>query len=184
MPFYKSKLRRNTIMKLFRTLAVFLALLIPAFAATQTLQNVTVDAPVTLTTDGPETSTTTSGNSAGSHYTRTNYMGEQSNGDIYMVNFGKYPFQLATTTNDDMTQAFIEGVPGSKVLNSRATTFAGLDARSTVLELVQDGRTMRIFLIVTHRGDTAYIFAFGTFMDTQGTDNAVVARFFANASIN
>jgi hypothetical protein len=171
-------------MKLFRTLAVFFALLIPAFATTQTLQNVTVDAPVTLTTTGSETGTTTAGNSAGSHYTRTNYTGEQSNGDVYMVNLGKYPYQLAATTNEDMTQAFIAGVPNSKVLNSRATTLSGLDAQATVLELTDNGRVMRIFVIVTHRGDTAYILAFGTYMDTQGTDNAVVARFFANASIN
>ena len=167
-------------MKLFRTFAVFFALLIPAFAATQNLQNLTVDAPVTLTTKGPETRTVASGE----HYTQTNYSGELGNGDIYMVSIGKYPFQLASTTNDDMTQAFIAGVPNSKVLNSRATALSGLPAQATVLELVDNGRTMRIFLIVTYRGDTAYIIAFGTWMDTQGTDKDVVARFFSNISIN
>lgn len=170
-------------MKLFRTLAVFavfFALLIPAFAATQTLQNVTVDAPVTLTTEGPKTSTTT----AGASYTATNYTGAQPNGDTYMVGVAKYPFQLASTSNDDFTQAFIAGVPNSKVLNSRAVTLSGLPAQATVLESVSDGRTIRIYAIVTYRGDTAYVIAFATFMDTQGTDNAVVARFFSNVSIN
>lgn len=166
--------------KITRILSIFVLIVGAAFASTQQLQNVTVDAPLVLTTTGPETGTI----AAGATYTRTTYMATASNDDTYLVAVAQYPFQLANTTLDDFTKGFVGALGDNvKVLSSIDVTVSGLPAKSTAVELIKNGRAIRFFIVVTYRGNTGYIIAFGTWMDTQGTDPAVVKQYFQSISI-
>ena len=167
-------------MKLYRILAVALLLVAGAFAATKNYSGAVVDAPVVLTTTGPTSGTTTHGQP----YTATTYSATLANDDIYMVSVNSYGFQVVEGDLDKAVNAFAaaDGVNG-KILNNVTTSVSGHAARSAVIESVQGKRTLRFFLLVTYRGNVAYMYLFGTWMDTDGTDKEAVKTFFTSASI-
>ena len=165
-------------MKLFRSLAVLVLLVSAAFASTQTFKGATVDAPVALTTKGPESGTT----AEGAAYTRTTYAGELANEDIYAVAIASYPFQLAATTPKDTADGFVRGIGGGAVISQQAITVSNQPALSTVVDKDVNGRTLRFFIVTSYRGSTAYVFIFTTWLDTPGTDKDAVKQFFLSIS--
>jgi hypothetical protein len=142
-------------------------------------QGFTVDAPMTLTTTGPETRTTHEGRP----YTQTIYRGSLPNGDSYSVAVAEYSFQV---TNEDLDRA-IEGFRAA--FNGTVTkTFdlqvSGQPAKGAIIETQQNGRMLRFAFMVTYRGNKAFMFAFGTWLDTQGTNMEDVKTFFSSARLN
>jgi hypothetical protein len=165
-------------MKILRSLIVIMLLTTAVFAATKNYSGAIADAPVVLTTDGPSADTT----NEGQPFTITMYTASLQNDDTYMVGVSKYGFNLTDADLDRATQGFTNSLNG-KVLSQNRITISGQAAESSVVESVRNNRTLRMFLVVTFRGNTAYMFVFGTWMDTQGTDNAAVKTFFTSASL-
>ena len=168
-------------MKLNRILIVLLLLVTAAFASTQTNQGVTVDAPVALATKGPEAGTT----KYGKPYTITIYSASLANDDTYMLSVNEYGFQLDPSADPArMTEGFAsaKGVEGT-IRSRKDVVVAGLPAESAVIDSVQDGRTLRFLVVSTVKGNKGYMFLFGTWMDTTGTDNEAVVKFFKSITI-
>lgn len=166
--------------KATRILAVLVLLVTAAFASTQTKQGTTFDAPIVLTTNGPEAATTTQGKP----FTETIYGGTLQNDDAYMVAVCEYGFQLDSNDLGRMTDGFAtaKGVDGT-ILSRRGTTVSGLPAEASVIDSKQGNRTLRFFLVTTVKGNKAYLYLFGTWMDTQGTDTDAVKTFFESIAI-
>jgi hypothetical protein len=138
-----------------------------------------VDSPVTLKTDGPMAGTT----HENKPFTETLYAASLANDDTYMVGVSEYTFQV---TNDDLGRG-IEGFRnsiGGTVDSSNATTVSGYPATIALISATQGGRPMHFALLITYRGNKAYMFVFGTFIDTQSTDVDAVKRFFNSAALN
>jgi hypothetical protein len=139
----------------------------------------TVDAPVTLTTDGPTQGTTNQGRP----FTQTTYAGGLPNDDTYMVSVCDYGFALSDADLDRGTDGFAGGINGT-VTSRRRVTVSGYTAAASVIESVKNGRTMRFGLLIVIRGNSAYMFVFGTWLDTTGTNMADVETFFKSAALN
>lgn len=139
----------------------------------------TVDAPLTMTTDGPKAGTTNSGVA----YTLTIYGAAQPNDDNYMVGVSEYPFQVEYADLDRGIEGFRAAVDGT-VTKTNTATVSGNPAKMAVVEAVRNGRTIRFALLITYRGNKAFIFAFGTWMDTQDTNMDEVKTFFTSARLN
>lgn len=165
-------------MKIARLIAVLVLLVSAAFAGVQTQQGTTFNAPVTLITDGPEKAKTNDGHD----FTQTIYGASLQNDDTYLVAISEYPFQTDNSQLDAVINGFTNGV-GGEVKQSQDVTIAGLAGRSAVVETVKNGHTMRFYLAVVFKGNKAYVYAFGTWMDTQGTDISAVKTFFQSISI-
>ena len=139
----------------------------------------TVDAPLTMTTDGPKAGTTT----AGVAYTQTIYGAAQPNDDNYMVGVSEYPFQVEYADLDRGIEGFRAALDGT-VTKTDTTTVSGNPAKMAIVDAVRNGRTIRFAILITYRGNKAFIFAFGTWMDTQGTNMDEVKTFFTSARLN
>ena len=164
--------------KISRIVAIFALLVTAAFASVQSHQGTTFDAPVVLTTDGPEAGTTTQG----TPYTETVYESSLQNDDTYLVAVSEYGFQIAPNSASTFTDGFASGING-EVKQRNAVTVSGVAAESSVIEAVKDGRTIRFYLVTVPTGNKVYAYAFGTWMDTQGTDLTAVRTFFTSISI-
>ena len=139
----------------------------------------TVDAPVTLKTDGPQAGTTNNGVA----YTETLYSGTLANEDTYMVGVSVYPFAV---TNEDLaraTEGFRGGVKGT-VTKTETVTISGQPAEAAIITAEVNGRTIRFALITTFKGNKAYFFCFGTWLDTKDTNMDEVKTFFTSARLN
>ena len=139
----------------------------------------TVDAPLTMTTDGPKAGTTT----AGVAYTLTVYGAAQPNDDTYMVAVSEYPFQVDPADLDRGVEGFRASMNGT-VTKTDTATVSGNPAKMAIVESTNNGRTIRFALLITYRGNKAFIFAFGTWLDTQDTNMDEVKTFFTSARLN
>jgi hypothetical protein len=140
----------------------------------------TVDAPTTLKTDGPQDSTT----NQGKPFTETIYTGTLANDDTYMVAVSQYGFQVAQTDLALGLEAFRVSTNGTITKQDSSLTVSGQPALMAFVDSDVKGRTLRFALLITYKGNKAFIFAFGTWLDTTGTDLEAVKTFFKSAALN
>jgi hypothetical protein len=139
-----------------------------------------VNAPITLTTTGP----TQSINTAGQAFTSTLYSAAMPNTDFYMATVSVYPFTVVDEDLDKGTNAFVQSLHG-KVLKQDRITVSGQPAiMSAISSKDETGREVRFALTITYKGNRAYMFAFGSYMDVTTTDEASFKAFFNSISIN
>jgi hypothetical protein len=138
----------------------------------------TVNAPVELKTDGPKQSTS----NAGKTFTETLYAASLENDDTYMVGVSEYAFQVAYEDLDRGIEGFRSSVNGT-VTKTETLTVSGNQAKMAVVESVVKGRTMRFGLLITYHSNKAYMFCFGTWLDSAGTNMDDVKTFFSSARI-
>lgn len=139
----------------------------------------TVNAPVTLKTAGPTQSTT----NAGKTFTEIIYSAEMPNTDAYLVGVFQYPFQVADSDLALALEGFRKSMGGT-VINQSPTTVSNQPALIADVESTTDGRTLRFAVEITYRGNKAFMFAFGTYMDVAGTNSDEVKTFFRSARLN
>lgn len=138
-----------------------------------------VNAPISLQ-KGETTNETTK---YGKQFTDTVWTGSLPNDDTYMVSVAQYPFALVTEDLTRETDGFAAAIDG-KILKQGNVTISGQPALASIIEAQKDGRAMRFALIVVNKGNTSYLFAFGTWLDTQSTDMDAVKAFFTSAVLN
>lgn len=166
----------------FRTVLFAAALAVLSLAASaQTFnhQGVTLTAPVALTTDGPTKGTTKSGLA----YTETIYSGVLPNSDMFMVGIGEYDTTVDTTSLSSFGDAFVAGMSGGKILKSFPLTVSGLPALGLTVDVPDGNRTIRMGWVGVIKGNRAYQFVFGSYMDVQ-SDMVQVGTFFDSIRIN
>lgn len=164
--------------KFFATVLVVL-LSIAGFAATTVFKSPElgfgVSTPVTLTTDGPQQRT----NSTGKSFTQTIFTGSQNNGDAYLVGVSEYPFPVVSEDLMRAANGFATATGGT-IGETKTLTVSGQPALRATIVLTDK---TKFLLLVTFKGSRAYQFAFGT---TTGTafDTPEVKAFFDSATIN
>jgi hypothetical protein len=139
----------------------------------------TVNAPVDLTAGAPLQGTT----DQGKPWTGTQYAATLPNGDAYMVQVAEYGFALSTDDLDRGTNGFAGAVKGTVTSRDRVTV-SGFPAETSVIEATVDGKAYRFGLLLTIRGNTAYMFVFGTDLAAPGTNMDDVKTFFTSARLN
>jgi hypothetical protein len=139
----------------------------------------TVNAPVDLTAGAPLQGTT----DQGKPWTGTQYAATLPNGDAYMVQVAEYGFALSTDDLDRGTNGFAGAVKGTVTSRDRVTV-SGFPAETSVIEATVDGTAYRFGLLLTIRGNTAYLFVFGTDLAAPGTNMDDVKTFFTSARLN
>ena len=139
----------------------------------------TVNAPVDLTAGAPTQGTT----DQGKPWTGTMYTAELPNGDAYLVEVAEYGFALDNDDLDRGTNGFAKGVKGTVTSRGRQTV-SGFPAETSVIEATIDGKAYRFGLLLTIRGNTAYMFVFGTDLAAPGTNMDDVKTFFTSARLN
>jgi hypothetical protein len=135
-----------------------------------------VNAPVELTTDGPKSLTT----DAGKPFTITTFSASLPNDDTYMVAVSEYNF---ATVPEDLTRVTNGFVGNGTVVKQTSATISGQPALATIVDKQVGGRTMRVALVVIVKGNKGYMFAFGTWVDSQGTNMDDVKTFFTSIRI-
>jgi hypothetical protein len=138
-----------------------------------------VDAPVVLKASAPEQGTTDQGKT----YNKTVWSATLPNDDTYMVAVASYPFQIDPADMQRAGEGFRSAVDG-RILNQTSVTVSGQPATAFIIEAQVNNRTMRFALLVTYRGNTAYMFVFGTYLDTQDTDMKAMETFFTSVTLN
>lgn len=140
----------------------------------------TVDAPVTLTKGATTPGRTTNG----VDYTQTTYAGNMANTDVYMVAVGNYPFALTVADNDRGLEGFRAAVHGT-IVSQTAVTVSGQPALAAVISAKDpdSGREIRFGFLATFRGNSNYLFVFGSYVDVTNTDVDAMKQFFTSASI-
>ena len=139
----------------------------------------TVNAPVDLKAGVPNQGTT----DQGKPWTGTMYTAELPNGDAYFVEVAEYGFALDNDDLDRGTNGFAGGVKGTVTSRSRQTV-SGFPAETSVIEATVDGKSLRFGLLIAIRGNTAYMFVFGTDLAAPGTNMDDVKTFFTSARLN
>ena len=139
----------------------------------------TVNAPVDLTAGAPLQGTT----DQGKPWTGTQYAATLPNGDAYMVEVAEYGFALSTDDLDRGTNGFAGAVKGLVVSRDRVTV-SGYPAEASDIEATIDGKAYHFGLLLTIRGNTAYMFVFGTDLAAPGTNMDDVKTFFTSARLN
>ena len=140
----------------------------------------TVDAPMTLKTDGPQDSTT----NQGKPFTETIYTGSLPNDDIYMAAVSQYGFAVEQTDLALGLEGFRSATNGTVTKQDSSLTVSGQPALMAFVDSDVKGRTLRFALLITYKGNKAFIFAMGTWLDTTGTDLEAVKTFFKSAALN
>jgi hypothetical protein len=140
----------------------------------------TVDAPMTLKTDGPQDSTT----NQGKPFTETIYTGSLPNDDTYMVAVSQYGFAVEQTDLALGLEGFRSATNGTVTKQDSSLTVSGQPALMAFVDSDVKGRTLRFALLITYKGNKAFIFAMGTWLDTTGTDLEAVKTFFKSAALN
>jgi hypothetical protein len=139
-----------------------------------------VDAPLTLIR-GAATPGTTDGGIA---YTQTVFMGSMPNTDIYMVGVGVYPFALSVEDNGRGLEGFRKAVSGT-IISQTVVTVSGQPALAAIISAKDDaGRELRMGVLITFKGNTDFIFAFGSYQDVTNTDETAMKLFFTSAHLN
>jgi hypothetical protein len=138
-----------------------------------------IDSPASLSRSAVENGTT----DAGKSYTRTRWSGAMDNQDTYMVYVADYPFDLASEDLARIVSGFVTGA-GGRVIKQTAVTVSGQPAQAVIVETELAGKTLRIALLVTTKGNRAYIFMFGSLLETKDTDMGAVTTFFSSARLN
>jgi hypothetical protein len=100
-----------------------------------------------------------------------------------MVQVAEYGFALSTDDLDRGTNGFAGAVKGTVTSRDRVTV-SGFPAETSVIEATVDGKAYRFGLLLTIRGNTAYLFAFGTDLAAPGTNMDDVKTFFTSARLN
>ena len=139
----------------------------------------TVNAPVDLKAGAPIQGTT----DQGKPWTGTQYTAELPNGDAYFVEVAEYGFALDNDDLDRGTNGFAGGVKGTVTSRDRVTV-SGFPAETSVIEATVDGKALRFGLLIAIRGNTAYMFVFGTDLAAPGTNMDDVKTFFTSARLN
>jgi hypothetical protein len=139
----------------------------------------TVNAPVDLKAGAPIQGTT----NQGKPWTGTQYTAELPNGDAYFVEVAEYGFALGNDDLDRGTNGFAGGVKGTVTSRDRVTV-SGYPAETSVIEATVDGKSLRFGLLIAIRGNTAYMFVFGTDLAAPGTNMDDVKTFFTSARLN
>ena len=166
----------------FRTVFFAAALAVLSLAASaQTFnhQGVTLAAPVALTTDGPTKGTT----SSGLPYTETIYTGTLPNSDMFFVGICEYDTAGLSTTLSAFGDAFVAGTTHGKILKSFPITVSGLPALGLTIEVPEGNRTIRMGWVGVIKGNRAYQFVFGSYLDVQ-SNMVQVGTFFDSITIN
>ena len=138
-----------------------------------------VNAPIALTTTGPEQSTT----NEGKPFTQTVYTGTMPNSDLYMAAVGVYPFVVVDEDLTKATNGFAGAMHGT-VVKQEPLTVSGQSALMSVISAKDaNGRELRFALLVTHKGNRAYMFVFGSYVDVTSNEQEF-KEFFSSISIN
>ena len=142
----------------------------------------TVDVPVALTKGATTPGRTTDG----ADYTSTMYSAIMPNTDVYIVGVGNYPFALDATSLAGGVEGFRASVNGT-VVSKDAVTVSGQPAVAAIISAkdgtTRDGRDIRFGILITFKGNTVYVFAFGSYLDVTTTDMDAMKRFFTTASL-
>jgi hypothetical protein len=156
---------------IFRTILVTAALAVMSIAASAqnfNQQGVTLTAPVALTTSGPAAGTTDSG----LPYTSTIYSGTLPNTDMFVVGIAEYNAAVNYSDLSKFGDAFVASAKG-KILKSSSLTVGGLPALGLTVEVLTGDRTLRIAWVGVVKGNRAYQFVFGSYMDVQSNMDQV-----------
>lgn len=156
---------------IFRTILVTAALAVMSIAASAqnfNQQGVTLTAPVALTTSGPAAGITDSG----LPYTSTIYSGTLPNTDMFVVGIAEYNAAVNYSDLSKFGDAFVASAKG-KILKSSSLTVGGLPALGLTVEVLTGDRTLRIAWVGVVKGNRAYQFVFGSYMDVQSNMDQV-----------
>jgi hypothetical protein len=166
--------------KIATALMFFMLALVPAFAQTN-YGKFTATTPVVLKAGTPTTRTTESG----VQFTATLYSAELPNSDVYMAMDSTYPFAISQQNVEQDAAAFTKALNGTVIKQANISVASGEPAIVTSISAKDtSGREMRFLLVVTYKGNAAYQFAFGSYLDTTTTDMAAVRVFLSTLRIN
>ena len=76
------------------------------------------------------------------------------------------------------------GAPIQGTTSRDRVTVSGFPAETSVIEATVDGKSLRFGLLIAIRGNTAYMFVFGTDLAAPGTNMDDVKTFFTSARLN
>ncbi len=102
-----------------------------------------------------------------------------------MVMAAEYPFAVQQADLNRDVNAFAAGIKGGTLLSQRDFTIAsGEPATIAAISAKDDtGRELRIALVVSYKGNSAYQFVFGSYTDVK-SDSEAFKAFFSNLRIN
>jgi len=168
-------------MKKIATALMFLMLaLVPAFAQTN-YGKFTATTPVVLKAEAPVSHTTIEGQP----YTATLYSVTLPNTDVYMAMTSVYPFAVSQQNIEQDAAAFTKGLNGTVIKQANISVASGEPAVVTSISAKDaNGRELRFLLVVTYKGNAAYQFVFGSYLDTTTTDMTAVHTFITTLRIN
>jgi hypothetical protein len=138
-----------------------------------------VNAPVPLVTTEPQQRTT----HAGHTFTYKQYEGDMPNTDSYLVGVYVYDFALTSKDLDRYVDGFAGGVNGTVISRDTDFNISGLPAEMAVITGTSEGRAIRYAVAVTYKGNRAFAFVFGSFVDVV-SNGEEFKTFFNSASIN
>jgi hypothetical protein len=138
-----------------------------------------VNAPVPLVTTGPQQGTT----HAGHPFTYNQYEGDMPNTDSYLAGAYTYDFAVTNADLDKYVDGFAGGVNGTVISRDTTFTISGHPAEMAVITGTIEGRAIRYAVAVTYKGNRAFSFIFGSFVDVV-SNGEEFKTFFNSASIN
>ena len=140
----------------------------------------TVNAPVTLT----KIATGNAKTDKGVDYTQTMFAGSVANGDVYVVGVGVYPFALSTIDNEAVLEGYRKSAKGT-ILQRMSCTISGQPGIAVIIGSKDDkGRELRFGVLATFKGNTEFLFIFGSYLDVTTTDMDAMKLFFSSARLN
>jgi hypothetical protein len=140
-----------------------------------------VDVPLTMTPGDLVNRTTNQGHP----FTQIIYTATMPNTDYYMVGVSTYGFSVEYADLDRMIEGFRGGIKGTVLGTPTENTVSGQPSKIAAFSSKDEstGREIRFVLLVTFKGNKAYMFAFGTYMDVKSTNQEEVKTFFTSARI-